>query len=54
MLKKSTLALLATTVILANTIHSAQARNQIRIIGSSTVQVKILHQWLNQQVQVVV
>ena len=36
-LKKSTLSLLAATAILASTVNSAQARDQIRIVGSSTV-----------------
>ena len=36
-LKRSTLSLLATTAIMASTINIAQAREQIRIVGSSTV-----------------
>ena len=36
-LKKSALSLLATTAIVASTINMAQARDQIRIVGSSTV-----------------
>ncbi|MCW8928804.1 MAG: PstS family phosphate ABC transporter substrate-binding protein [Gammaproteobacteria bacterium] len=36
-LKKSALSLLATTAIMATTINMAQARDQIRIVGSSTV-----------------
>ncbi len=36
-LKKSTLSLLAATAILASTVNIAQARDQIRIVGSSTV-----------------
>ena len=35
--KRSTLSLLATTAIMASTINIAQAREQIRIVGSSTV-----------------